>query len=139
MLGQTHSFAGFAAKDLDAAYQFYTATLGLDVTKDDMGLHIHQDDHHEVYVYHKPNHEPAGFTVLYFVVEDIDATVADMNAKGVKFEHYPGLNPAADIARGFQGGADEAGEGKDHGGPDIAWFTDPSGNIMAVLAKVDKP
>jgi hypothetical protein len=49
--------------------------------------------------------------------------VAELKRKGVKFEHYEGLTDADGIARGSAIGQ----------GPDIAWFTDPAGNILSVL------
>ena len=76
-----------------------------------------------VLIYPKPNHIPATFTVLNFPVDDIEKAVAELKQRGVRFESYdtPDLRTDADsIARG--------------GGPKIAWFTDPAGNILAVLA-----
>jgi catechol 2,3-dioxygenase-like lactoylglutathione lyase family enzyme len=125
MLKDSHAFSGFSVSDQAAAKKFYADTLGLEVKEDGMGLHLHLAGGAEIFVYAKPDHEPASFTILNFPVKDIDAAVAELKAKGVKFEHYEGLNgPDDDIARGRERNQ----------GPDIAWFKDPAGNILAVLS-----
>ena len=83
-----------------------------------LGLHIAGGT--EVMVYPKENHEPATFTILNFPVDDIDAAVDELIAKGVTFERYDGFDQ------------DEKGIARD-GGPQIAWFKDPAGNILSVL------
>ena len=74
-------------------------------------------------VYPKPDHEPANFTVLNFAVQDIDAAVDKLTSAGVKMEQY-GRDDLPQDAKGIS---------RDPNGPAIAWFTDPSGNIVAVL------
>jgi predicted enzyme related to lactoylglutathione lyase len=123
MFKHTRTFSSFSASDLNAVQTFYSQVLGLQVTKGEMGvLSLHLDNGYEVMIYPKPNHTPATFTVLNLVVEDIDSAVADLKAKGVKFEMYdmPDLK------------TDENGIMRD-GGPLIAWFKDPSENIISVL------
>jgi len=71
-------------------------------------------------VYPKPNHEPATYTILNFVVDDIDTTVDQLTARGVEFLKYDGF---PQDARGIMRG----------NGPDIAWFTDPAGNVLSVI------
>ncbi|PUZ23457.1 glyoxalase [Chitinophaga parva] len=117
------AFSGFAVKDLDAARKFYADTLGLDVKEDAMhhlNLQINNGQT-MVLIYPKPDHQPAVFTVLNFTVENIDETVDALTAKGVKFQQYgpPIQTDAKGIVRG--------------GKPLVAWFTDPSGNIISVL------
>ena len=119
-------FASFAVKDLDPARQFYGQTLGLDVREDkQMGiLEIHSPDKSHVLVYPKPDHQPAVFTVLNLQVRDIDEAVDALTSTGLKFERYntPDIKTdAKGVARG------------DKQGPSIAWFRDPSGNIVSVL------
>ena len=123
MLKNNHAFSGFSVNDLAAAKKFYGQTLGLAVTEDAMGLQIKVGGGHEIFVYEKPNHQPATFTILNFVVEDIDKAVRDLKAQGIKFEQYKDMTDEDDIARGR----------KYKQGPDIAWFTDPAGNILSVL------
>jgi catechol 2,3-dioxygenase-like lactoylglutathione lyase family enzyme len=118
------AFSGFAVDDLDAARAFYADTLGLDVHVLENGfLELHLASGGVVLVYGKEHHEPAGFTVLNFPVDDVDAAVDDLIARGVKTKIYDNADFPTDskgIARGM--------------GPDIAWFRDPAGNVLAVLA-----
>ncbi len=118
--------SSFAVKDLDSARTFYRDTLGLDVRDDsDMGIfEIHGAGATSVMVYPKPDHRPAPFTVLNFPVTDIESTVNDLMAAGVTMEHY-------DRPDGPKTGP--KGIARDDNGPAIAWFTDPSGNILSVL------
>ena len=123
MLGDSEAFSGFAVKDIEAAAAFYGDTLGLSVTKDDPAeglLQLHIAGGRDVLVYIKPDHVPATYTILNFPVADVDAAVDGLAAKGVTFERYDGIEQdEKGIMRGF--------------GPPIAWFTDPSGNILSVL------
>jgi len=122
MLTDTKAFSGFSVTDLTRARTFYADTLGLRVsdgsTKGLMTLHLGSG--HEVLVYEKANHVPATYTVLNFPVDNIEQAVDELVSRGAKFERYPGLD--ADDRGIFRGG-----------GPLIAWFTDPAGNILAVL------
>jgi len=114
----------FAVKDLDAARSFYKDTLGLDVRDSDMGLlEIHGTGGTPILVYPKPDHEPAVFTVLNIMVPDIDPAVESLAAAGVAMEHYDSESIKTD----------PNGIARDEQGPAIAWFKDPSGNIVAVL------
>jgi hypothetical protein len=87
-----------------------------------MGLELHPGDT-DVFIYPKPNHKPATFTVLNFLVDDIESTVDELSGKGVRFEQYDGEIKT-----------DEKGI-HHNGGPTIAWFKDPAGNILSVLEK----
>jgi catechol 2,3-dioxygenase-like lactoylglutathione lyase family enzyme len=113
-------------KDLDAAHEFYARKLGLDVREDkQMGIfEIHSPDQSHVLVYPKPDHQPAVFTVLNLQVRDIDEIVDSLTSVGLKFEHYDTADMKTD-AKGVVRG--------DKGGPSIAWFRDPSGNIVSVM------
>lgn len=124
------AFSGFSVDDLEKAKKFYKETLGLQVDREamgddeDMGLTLHLPHGGKVFVYPKENHEPATFTILNFVVEDIDDAVDALTRHGVTFEHYEGFNQdKKGIARGREVNM----------GPDIAWFKDPAGNILSVL------
>jgi len=124
MFKDTNAFSGYSVNDIARAKDFYHGILGLDV-KETMGgmvLQLHINGGIPVMLYEKPNHEPATFTVLNFPVQDIEKAVADLKVKGVAFESYDlkDLKTESDnIARG--------------GGPKIAWFKDPAGNILSVL------
>jgi len=123
-------FASFAVKDLDTARQFYGRTLGLDVRDDkQMGVfEIHSPDKSHVLVYPKPDHQPAVFTVLNLQVRDIDEAVDALTSAGVKFERYDTKDIKTDAKGVARGDPHDRTKG-----PSIAWFRDPSGNIVSVL------
>lgn len=126
MFKPTASFSGFSVNDLAKAKEFYANKLGLKVEDNEMGLRISLPNGQEVFAYSKENHEPASFTVLNFVVENIDEAVDDLTKQGVVFEKYEGFHQdEKGIARGLAANK----------GPDIAWFKDPAGNIFSVLKK----
>jgi len=122
MLAQSKAFSGFAVDDLEQAREFYADTLGLDVKAiDDPGLlNIRLAGGRDVLVYPKGDFEPATYTILNFPVDDVEATVDDLASRGVSFERYDGMEQ------------DEKGISRGPG-PEIAWFKDPAGNILAVL------
>ncbi|WP_125133127.1 VOC family protein [Microbacterium sp. 10M-3C3] len=123
MFGSTAAFSGFSVDDIDAARTFYRDTLGLDVLDNDMGfLELVLGTGAHVLVYPKPNHEPASFTVLNFPVDDIEAAVDELNARGVNTKIYGDAEFPTD-SRGIMR----------EGGPLIAWFRDPAGNVLSVL------
>ena len=123
MLANTPAFSGFAVPDIDAAREFYADTLGLEVTDEPMGLlTLHLAGGRPTLVYPKPDFQPATYTILNFDVDDIDAAVDELSSRGVELERYQGFDQ------------DEKGIARSTGEePDIAWFTDPAGNILAVL------
>jgi predicted enzyme related to lactoylglutathione lyase len=124
MFRDAQTFSSYSVDDVDAAQVFYGDTLGLDVENTDMGfLELKLRDGSHINVYTKPNHQPATFTVLNFIVPDVDQAVDDLVAKGIQMEHY-------NIPQMKQ---DAKGIARDDYGPAIAWFKDPAGNILAVL------
>ena len=129
MLDGSKAFSGFAVKDIEAAKAFYGGKLGLDVADGEMGeLVLKVAGGNSIFVYPKGDHEPATYTILNFPVDDIDAAVDALTQAGVVFERYDEESIKTDdkgIARGK-----EANQG-----PDIAWFRDPSGNILSVLSE----
>ena len=128
MVNAIDIFSGFSVNDIDAARDFYRDALGLDVTEGPMGnLDIALPGGGHVFVYPKPDHTPASYTILNLAVDDIDVAVDDLNAKGVVTKIYDDDDLHTDekgIARGRAVNR----------GPDIAWFRDPAGNVMSVLA-----
>jgi predicted enzyme related to lactoylglutathione lyase len=126
ILKGSRMFSSFAVKDVDAARRFYGQTLGLDVRDSvESGLiEIHGTGDSAIMVYPKPDHKPAVFTVLNFSVKDVDATVDTLTAAGIRMQQYNGTDGPKTDAKGIA---------RDNGGPAIAWFTDPSGNILSVL------
>ena len=125
MLTDSPAFTGFSVDDLDKARSFYEQTLGLRVADvPEMGglLRLHLGGGTDVLVYAKPDHVPATFTVLNFPVPDVEKAVDELAARGVRFERYDGFEQDdKGIARGQ--------------GPDIAWFTDPAGNVFSVIRR----
>jgi catechol 2,3-dioxygenase-like lactoylglutathione lyase family enzyme len=123
MLADSNAYSGFAVDDLQRAREFYGETLGLrtSVIDEEVGLMtLHLGGGRDTLVYVKPDHVPAAYTILNFPVADIDAAVDELTARGVAFQRYEGFDQDE---KGVMRGA----------GPDIAWFTDPAGNILSVI------
>ena len=122
MLTDSKAFSGFSVDDATAARRFYEDTLGLRVSDEEMDgiMRLHLGGGTDVLVYAKPDHRPATFTVLNFPVPDVEEAVDELTARGVRFERYE--NPPTD-----EKGIMRAG------GPLIAWFTDPAGNVFSVI------
>lgn len=126
MLVAVAAFSGISVDNLAKAREFYVDTLGLKLSSDTMGLELELPGGGKLFVYERPGHQPATYTVLNFVVENIDETVDHLaNDHGIVFERYPEVTNQDEkgIARGKSVNM----------GPDIAWFTDPAGNILSVL------
>jgi catechol 2,3-dioxygenase-like lactoylglutathione lyase family enzyme len=126
MFAKTKAFSGFSVDNIEAAKAFYGETLGLEVSEENGMLTLHIADGGNILIYPKPNHTPASFTILNFPVDDIDQAVDELMKRGVRFEHY-GFEDFPQDEKGIAR-ADGAQEG-----PPIAWFTDPAGNVLAVL------
>lgn len=127
MLNTIMAFSGFAVNDLAKAKDFYSHTLGLQCTEEgDMGLTLEITPQTSVFLYPKADHIPATFTVLNFVVEDIDQAVEQLKAFEIELEYYNNDHLPQDKKGVHRGLAID-------GTPDIAWFKDPFGNILSVL------
>ena len=120
-------FQSFSVDDLGKARSFYHDTLGLDVVERPEGLEVEVGSGSKIFVYPKPDHQPATFTILNFSVENVDEAVDRLKSTGIKFEQYDLPNIKTD-ARGIA---------RDTGGPAIAWFKDPAGNILSVCEQAD--
>ena len=123
VLTDAKAFQSFSVDDIGKARSFYHDTLGLEVTENPMGLELEVGDGNKVFVYPKPDHKPATFTILNFPVDDVDAAVDRLKSTGITFEKYDLPNIKTD----------ERGIARDPNGPAIAWFKDPAGNILSVL------
>ena len=121
MFRNTKAFSGFSVNDIQKAKEFYGETLGLEVSETHGLLSLHLAGGATILVYPKPNHIPATFTILNFPVADIEEAVDQLSRKGVRFERYDG-DLKTDDKGIFRGG-----------GPLIAWFKDPAGNVLSVL------
>jgi catechol 2,3-dioxygenase-like lactoylglutathione lyase family enzyme len=120
MFEHTRAYSGFSVDDIQKARQFYGETLGLRVSEQNGMLTLHIAGDRDTLVYPKEDHTPAAFTILNFPVEDVDRTVEELTERGVRFERYEGFDQ--DEKGVFRGG-----------GPLIAWFKDPAGNILSVI------
>jgi catechol 2,3-dioxygenase-like lactoylglutathione lyase family enzyme len=121
MIDPAQAFHGFAVPDIEAARAFYADVLGLEVSEENGMLQLSLGGG-KTLVYPKPGHVPASYTILNFPVPDVEAAVDELTAKGVRFERYEGTPIETDAKGVFRGG-----------GPLIAWFTDPAGNVLSVI------
>lgn len=122
MLSYTTTFSSFSVNDLEKAKDFYGNVLGLKVSDTPMGLlEIKLSGGGRVMIYSKPDHVPATFTVLNFIVEDVGKAVDILMGKGIRFEQYD--EPIKTDGKGIS----------HHGNFKMAWFKDPAGNILAIL------
>ena len=119
---EAKAFPSFSVNDLQKAKDFYGQTLGLEISEKPEGLELNLADDLNVFIYPKPNHTAASFTVLNFKVNDIEDTIDELKSLGINPEHYnqPDLK------------TDKNGILSDHG-MKIAWFKDPAGNVLSVI------
>ena len=122
MFENTKAFSGFSVDDVAEAKRFYGETLGLRVSEENGLLSLHIAGDRDTLVYPKDDHTPASFTILNFPVDDVESTVDALRAAGVEFEHYDEEHLKTDEKGIFRGG-----------GPLIAWFKDPAGNVLSVI------
>lgn len=121
MFTHTKAFSGFSVDDIEKAKKFYGEILGLRVSEMHDMLELHIEGGNNILVYPKPNHTPATYTILNFPVDDIEKTADELKGRGVRFLQYEG-DLKTDEKGIFRGG-----------GPLIAWFEDPAGNILSIL------
>jgi len=126
MFKNSKAFSSFSVRNVDEAKRFYGQTLGLEVS-DVPGmsglLELHLAGGARIFVYPKPDHAPASFTILNFPVDNVERAVDALVERGVRFEIYPD-GPVK---------TDSKGIARDANGPKMAWFKDPSGNVLSVL------
>ena len=125
MFHNSKAFFSFSVNDIKKAKEFYGQTLELEVSEDkEMSvLDVKIAGGGRGIIYPKSNHSPASFTVLNFPVSDLEDTMAQLKKRGITFEQYDLPNVKTD----------EKGIASGGGGPRIAWFKDPFGNILSVL------
>jgi predicted enzyme related to lactoylglutathione lyase len=122
MLKGSRAFSSFSVDDTQKAKEFYSRTLGLDVSESQGLLTLHLAGQSKIIIYPKPKHQPATFTILNFAVNNVDEAVDELTQRGVRFEIYDQPDLKTDKRGVFRGG-----------GPIIAWFKDPAGNTLSVL------
>ena len=131
MLKDHEVFSSFSVDNIAKAREFYGGMLGYEVETppgmEEYGMmELHLKHGYHLMVYEKPDHQPASFTILNFVVPDIDKTIGELEAKGVNMLQYNNDDYPQDekgVARGLTTGM----------GPDMAWFNDPAGNVLGVM------
>lgn len=117
MIELSQTFSGFSTDDIEAAQLFYAEKLGLPVTESNGMLQLDLAGRKHL-IYPKKNHQAASYTALNFPTSDIAGTVAELRSRGVVFENYPGVSEDGIMRQG---------------GPLIAWFKDPAGNILSII------
>ncbi len=126
MLKESKAYSGIGVTDLEAARRFYGETLEQEIEVLDqehglMTMHLSGGDgDRPTLIYLSPAARPASYTVLNFPVAEVEAAVDWLAERGVEFERYEGMEQ------------DEKGINRG-GGPEIAWFKDPSGNVLSVI------
>lgn len=126
ILTYTKAFSSYSVDNIEKAKEFYGKTLGISIKETKEGINL-QLTGETVFIYPKPNHQPATFTVLNFGVADIDIAAQELKDAGVTLENFDTGQMKADDKGIYRGKA--AGEG-----PDIAWFKDPAGNVLSVIS-----
>ena len=127
MINTITTFSGISVNNIKEAREFYVDKLGLNLTDDSMGLNLDLPGGGKLFVYDKPDHQPATFTVLNFVVANIDDAIEELKSSGIDMERY---DRGPDIQQDEKGVLRGLAANM---GPDIAWFNDPAGNVLAVL------
>ncbi len=122
MLRNCDAFSTFSTDNMEKTKEFYGNVLGIRIRENHMGLLELDPEHSSVLIYPKEDHQPADFTVLNFYVPDIEEQVKDLKAKGIEFENYEGETRT-----------DSEGIHRGTNSPAIAWFKDPSGNILSLI------
>jgi catechol 2,3-dioxygenase-like lactoylglutathione lyase family enzyme len=109
-------------KDAKAARAFYQDNLGLEFVSEDPFAVVFRigPGRTMLRITNAPDFTPAPFTIFGWQVENIDATVAELAAKGIEFQHYDFLQQ------------NKLGIWDAPGGTRIAWFTDPDGNTLSL-------
>jgi catechol 2,3-dioxygenase-like lactoylglutathione lyase family enzyme len=122
MLQKSPLYAYIPAKDVGRARQFYEQKLGFKPGKE-LGGGVAYDcaGGTSCFLYPTPNAGTSQASQAFWQVGDVEAEVADLKKRGVKFEEYdaPGMKTVNSILTA--------------GGAKAAWFKDSEGNILAVV------
>jgi catechol 2,3-dioxygenase-like lactoylglutathione lyase family enzyme len=125
MLQDSPMFAYIPAKDVSRARKFYEDKLGFRPRREEAGGVVYEfRDHTACFLYPTPNAGTSRASQAFWQVDDVAREVAELKARGVKFEEYdmPGVKTENSIATA--------------GGAKAAWFKDTEGNILAVIQRV---
>ena len=127
MFKDTKAFSSFSVNDLQKAKQFYGETLGIKVVEIPEGLELHIADSAPIFIYPSDSNPPAKYTVLNFLVDDIDKAVDELTKRGVKMEQYDMPMMKTDKKGIIKN------DGSHPGPKGIAWFKDPAGHVLSVM------
>ncbi|WP_109505530.1 VOC family protein [Nocardioides speluncae] len=119
-----------AVTDMATATEFYEGRLGLTAARTDPdGSKVYISGGHEaLVVYPSPDHAGTSTaTLATWYVDDVEQTVDELTAAGVRFEQYEGV-----LESGFDYSTDERGISPRAGGGKVAWFKDPDGNLFSI-------
>jgi predicted enzyme related to lactoylglutathione lyase len=125
MLQRSPMYSYIPATDLARARRFYENVVGFVPAAEIAGGVTYKfGDNTACFLYPTPNAGTSRASQAFWEVEDVEAEVAELKSRGVKFEDYdmPGLKTTNGIATG--------------GGAKSAWFMDTEGNIMAIIQSV---
>jgi predicted enzyme related to lactoylglutathione lyase len=120
MFADAKAYSGIAVRDVSEARRFYGETLGIRTSEEYGLLWLQLAGGRDTLVYAQEDASPASFTILNFEVDDIERAVDALHERGVETERYEGFEQ------------DDRGIFREEG-PYIAWFKDPSGNVLSVL------
>jgi catechol 2,3-dioxygenase-like lactoylglutathione lyase family enzyme len=125
ILSTAPTHATIPVTDLDRAKEFYGGTLGLELLVSNPGGHFWQTgDGTRIFTFKRPEASSGEHTMVGFRVQDIKTAVLELKGRGVVFEEYDegGLTTVDSIAT--------------MGPISAAWFKDPDGNIIGIVAGV---
>jgi predicted enzyme related to lactoylglutathione lyase len=124
MLSTAPIRAYIPASDVTRARRFYEQAIGLTPKEEYSGGVIYECGGAEVFLYPTSNAGTSKASQAYWQVDNVEAEVADLKARGVVFEEYdmPGVTMRNSIATG--------------GGAKTAWFKDPEGNVLAISQRL---
>lgn len=124
MLQNALMYSYIPAKDVARARKFYEEKLGIKPKQETAGGVVYEFGNGTAcFLYPRPNAGTSQVSQAFWQVDDIEREVADLKARGVKFEKY-------DMPEMDENGISTAGGAK------AAWFKDTEGNIMALIQSV---
>ena len=126
MLQKFPLYAYFPARDLARARRFYEDKVGLRPKQEIAGGVVYEfAGGTEAFLYPTPNAGTSQASQAFWQVDDVDAEIAELESRGVVFEHYDDM-PGERSPRGAVTA----------GGAKAAWFKDSEGNILAIIQAV---
>ena len=126
MLKSRPIVAFVATTDPKRAKHFYAKTLGLRLVSEDGFALVFDAGGTMLRVATVNTLQPAGYTVLGWIVPDIATAVRALVKRGVRFQRYEGM------------GQDDLGIWSSPSGARVAWFADPEGNTLS-LTQIERP